>query len=71
MYKLNGLCCFSLAAGFIAGMLAGRSVSECASGGQSAAHLSLAASPAVPVSLTPDALPWHHPLPYTLIQHDT
>ncbi|KAK3854883.1 hypothetical protein Pcinc_038681 [Petrolisthes cinctipes] len=60
-----------LAAGFITGMLEGRSVSECASGGQAAAQLSLAASPAVPASLTPAVLPWHHPLPYTLIRKDS
>ncbi|XP_042232087.1 pseudouridine kinase-like isoform X2 [Homarus americanus] len=56
-----------LAAGFIAGMLNKKSVSECGALGRSAAKLSLAASPAVPHTLSPDALPWGHHEVFTTI----
>ncbi|XP_076052857.1 uncharacterized protein LOC143032269 [Oratosquilla oratoria] len=57
-----------LAAGFIAGMLKGKGVSECAALGVEAAALSMGASPAVPEELTPAALPWGASLPFTLVR---
>lgn len=56
-----------LAAGFIAGMLNGKSVSKCSGLGLSAATLSLATSPAVPHTLTPQAVPWDHHETFTII----
>ncbi|XP_071516798.1 uncharacterized protein [Panulirus ornatus] len=56
-----------LAAGFIAGMLNGKSVSKCSGLGLSAATLSLATSPAVPHTLTPQAVPWDHHEAFTIV----
>ncbi|XP_042856030.1 uncharacterized protein LOC122242726 [Penaeus japonicus] len=56
-----------LAAGFIAGMLQGKTVSECSALGLFAASLSLAASPAVPDALCTSGLPWGQHQAYKII----
>nr|XP_045613763.1 ribokinase-like [Procambarus clarkii] len=59
-----------LAGGFICGMLGGMSMSECGAVSVAAASLSLTASPAVPTTLSPEALPWGTRQPFTLVTHD-
>ncbi|XP_037799918.1 uncharacterized protein LOC119594918 [Penaeus monodon] len=56
-----------LAAGFIAGMLQGKALSECSALGLHAASLSLAASPAVPDTLCTSVLPWGQHQAYKIV----
>ncbi|KAB7495674.1 hypothetical protein Anas_05225, partial [Armadillidium nasatum] len=58
-----------LAAGFVAGMIQGKRVSECAFIGQSCATASLKSSEAVPNSLDPNFIYSAKPLPYKIISN--
>ncbi|XP_066982604.1 uncharacterized protein [Macrobrachium rosenbergii] len=56
-----------LAAGFICGMLHGKSVSECSALGHSAAASSLKSAPAVPDTISFESLPWGTERPFMKI----